>query len=106
VLRNPEPDTVSVTALDPAGIVVGLMDEIAGVGVVPLPPVDPPEPEFELGCELPPPHPFTKAVRTNTKARKRTDESDDLHCAQTLSKGPSFPNAANSIVGMDCRRLI
>jgi hypothetical protein len=72
VLRNPEPDTVSVSALDPAGMVVGLMDETAGVGVVALSPADPPAPELEAGAELPPPHPFTKAAapRPETKTRK------------------------------------
>jgi hypothetical protein len=48
-LRNPEPDTVKVSAAEPARTLVGLMDEIAGVGVVvPLLPDDV-EPE-------PPPH--------------------------------------------------
>lgn len=96
VVRNPEPDTVSVSGLDPAVIVVGLMDEMAGVGVV-----DPPEPELEAGLEPPPPHPFTKVAtpRPKTKTRKRTEESHNLHNAQTLSKDPSFPNAIKSIVG-------
>jgi hypothetical protein len=72
VLRNPEPDTVSVSALDPAGIVVGLMEETAGVGVVAPSPADPPGPALEAGAELPPPHPLTKiaAPTTKTKARK------------------------------------
>jgi hypothetical protein len=70
VFKNPEPETVRVTALDPAGNVVGLMDEMVGAGVVGPPPADPPGLELEAVWEPPPPHPFTKAVRTNTKARK------------------------------------
>jgi hypothetical protein len=86
-----------VSALDPAVIVAGLMDEMAGAGAVPPPPADPSEPEPE--AELPPPHPFTKAAtpRTKTKARKRTEKSQNLHNSWTLSKGPTFPNALNSI---------
>lgn len=104
VLRNPEPVTVSVSAPDPAVIVAGLMDEMAGVGVVAPPPADPPEPELEAGLELPPPHPFTKATapRPKTKARKRTKES---HNPQTLSKCPTFPNAVNSIVGLQLSNI-
>ena len=66
VLKNPEPDTVSVSALDPAGIVAGLMDETAGVGVVEPSPAEPPGPELEAGTELPPPHPFTTTDGTQT----------------------------------------
>jgi hypothetical protein len=95
VLRNPEPLTVSVRAPDPAVMVVGLMDEMAGVGVaVEPPPAGSPEPELVL--EPPPPHPFSKAAtpRAKTKTRKRTEESQNLHRAQTLSKGPYFPRCA------------
>jgi hypothetical protein len=80
------------------------MDEMAGAGVVAPPPADPPEPEPEAGPELPPPHPFTKAMtpRPKTKARKRTEESQN---PQTLSKRPSFPNAVNSIVGLQLSNI-
>jgi hypothetical protein len=100
VFRNPEPDTVSVSAADPAVIVVGLMDETAGVGLVVLSPAEAPEPE------LPPPHPFTKAAapKPKTKARKRTEESHNLHNAQTLSKYPSFPNVLSQLSNIT-RRL-
>lgn len=73
------------------------MDEMAGVGVV----VEPPpagSPEPELALEPPPPHRFSKAAtpRAKTKARKRTEESQNLHRTQTLSKGPYFPRCAQT----------
>ena len=95
VLRKPEPLTVRVRAPDPAVMVVGLMEEMAGVGVVvEPPPVGSPEPELAL--EPPPPHPFSKAAtpRAKTKTRKRTEEGQNLQRAQTLSKGPYFPGCA------------
>jgi hypothetical protein len=80
-------------------MVVGLMDEMAGVGVV----VEPPpagSPEPELALEPPPPHPFSKAAtpRAKTKTRKRTEESQNLHRAQTLSKGPLSQMRLNQLV--------
>ena len=62
--------------------------------VVEPPPVGSTEPELAL--EPPPPHPFSKAAtpRAKTKTRKRTEESQNLHRAQTLSKGPYFPGCA------------
>jgi len=100
LLTNPEPDTVSVSALDPAVMVAGLMDAMAGVGVLAPPPAEPPEPALEAGLELPPPHPFTKptAPSPKTEARKQTKESLNRLKAQTLSKGPSFPTAVNSLL--------
>lgn len=55
VLTKPEPETVSVVALDPAGTLAGLREEIAGVALLlPPPPPEPlPEPEEPL-----PPHPM------------------------------------------------
>jgi hypothetical protein len=80
-------------------MVAGLMDEIDGAGAVAPPPAEPPESEPEAGPELPPPHPFTKAANPKTKARKRTEETQDLHNSRTLSKRPSFPKAINLMTG-------
>jgi hypothetical protein len=70
VERNPDPDTVSVKALAPALAVVGLMDETARVGVVPLPP-EPPDPPEPVEPE-PPPHPGAKRDTPRPKATSRT----------------------------------
>ena len=57
--RNPEPEMVSVRALEPAGTLLGLMDAIAGVGVVL--PTEPLEPEPPL--EHPPIAPRTPSAK-------------------------------------------
>ena len=55
LLTNPEPETVRVVALEPAGTLAGLRAEIAGVEGVLFPPLEPePLPELE---PPPPPHP-------------------------------------------------
>jgi hypothetical protein len=101
LLTNPEPDTVSVSALDPAVIVVGLIDKMAGVAVLPLPPAELPEP-LEAALVLPPPQPFSKAAATGpkTKPRKQTKESLNRFNAQNLSKRPSFPGAISFLLGV------
>jgi hypothetical protein len=69
VLTNPEPVTVRVWAFEPAGTLVGLMDETAGVGVVFPPP--PPEP-LDPDPEPPLPQPLTitaiESPKTNAVA--------------------------------------
>lgn len=61
---NPDPETVRVKGPEPAGVVVGLIDETAGVGVVPPPPV-PPE------LELPPPQPIKSALTPRPKTQQQ-----------------------------------
>ena len=51
VVRNPEPEIVSVSALEPAGTRFGLIEVTAGVGVV-LSPPPLPEPEPPLAQPL------------------------------------------------------
>ena len=90
------PVTVSVSAPDPAIALVGLMEEMAGVGVEPDP--DPPEPEAE-----PPPHPFIKTVKTSTgtKARRRTEKNCNLQNETTFNTRSSFLSRTNLIVRVD-----
>jgi hypothetical protein len=79
VLKNPEPVMVSVTALEPAGALFGLIDVMAGVGVV----LPPPEPE------LPPAHPPTnpRTPSEKNKAKKRTEWSEKLRDAERFTEG-------------------
>jgi hypothetical protein len=93
VLRNPEPDTVRVNAFVPAGTLVGLMDEIVGVGVVLPPPPDPPEPPDPLELEPPPPQPLTRTgiPSPKNKAKKRTEESRNPAPEHTFIEGPFLP---------------
>lgn len=89
---NPEPDSVRINALEPAGTVVGLMDEIAGVGIVLPPPPDPPEPPDPLELE-PPPQPLrrTRIPSPKNKAKKPTEEIRNPAPEHTFIKGPFFP---------------
>jgi hypothetical protein len=66
VSRNPEPEMVRVTGLEPADIRFGLIEVIAGVGVVLPPPLPEPEPL--------PAHPLItpRIPSAKIKAEKRT----------------------------------
>jgi hypothetical protein len=85
VLTNPEPVTVRVWAFEPAGTLVGLMDETAGVGVVfPPPPPEPLDPDPEP--PLPQPLTITAIESPKTKAEMRTETSDNLQNAVSLTE--------------------
>jgi hypothetical protein len=85
VLTNPEPVTVRVWAFEPAGTLVGLMDETAGVGVVfPPPPPEPLDPDPEP--PLPQPLTITAIESPKTKAEMRTETSNNLQNAVSLTE--------------------
>lgn len=86
VFRNPEPAMVRVNVLEPAGTRFGLMDVMAGVGVV-LPP--PPLPEPEPEPEPPPAQPLmtTRMPSAKTNAEKRAKKDINLHDPGNLTEG-------------------
>lgn len=63
-LIKPEPETVSVDAAEPAFSMAGVMEVMAGVGVV----VPPPPP---LPPELPEEHPVSKPEEFSARARRK-----------------------------------
>jgi len=83
VLTNPEPETVKVSALEPAGTRLGLMDFTAGIGLV-LPPLPPEVAELE-----PPPHPLItpRIPSVKTKVEKRAKRSNNLQGPGYLREG-------------------
>ena len=75
VEMNPEPLTVNVTALEPAVILVGLIDVTNGVGVVPPPP-DPPEPPEPFDPEPLAPQPLITTERLIPKTEMKKSNVD------------------------------
>jgi hypothetical protein len=84
LFRKPDPVTVSVCALEPAGTRLGLTDETAGVGVVVPPPL--------VELEPPPEHPLrTPSIpRVKTRPEKRT-KNDNLRQAKNLTERAYLP---------------
>jgi hypothetical protein len=93
-LTNPEPEIVRVSALDPAGALAGLMEEIASAGgVVPPVPLPVPVPFPEPPLELLPPQPVINNVKVlvKTKERKQTNKGRNRPSSPMLTAGPFFP---------------
>ena len=83
MVRNPDPEMVSVTALDPAGTLPGLTDATAGVVGVVFPPPPPDELEGPLEQLL-----RTPSVKTRQEKRKKPN--DTLRQAIVLTNEPTF----------------
>jgi hypothetical protein len=81
VFRNPEPVMAKVSALVPAGTLLGLMDVMAGVAVV----LPPPLPELEPL----PPHPLRtpRIPSAKTKVEKRAKRNNNLQNPGNLTEG-------------------
>lgn len=84
---NPEPLTVRVSAVKPAVMLAGLIDVMAGVGVVPPPPD--PEPD------APPPHPLVTTSMPISK-EKITRRNEGLRPKPAFTDLPTFRAACNS----------
>jgi hypothetical protein len=84
LFRNPDPETVSVTTLEPAGTLLGLIDATAGVGV------DVPPPLVELEPPLAHPLRTPSIPRVKTRPEKRK-KNDNLREAKSFTNGPYLP---------------
>jgi hypothetical protein len=90
VFRNPEPVMVRARVLEPAGTRFGLMDVMAGVGVVlPPPPLPEPLPEPEPEPEPPPAQPpiAIRMPSAKTNAEKRAKKDINLQDPGNLTEG-------------------
>jgi hypothetical protein len=88
VCKNPVPVTVSVTAVEPAFRVAGLMDDTDGAEGLLF--------AVEGALDAAPPHPLAKTTvaAPTTKARKRTDNSATLRTPET--------RIGTLLLGTDC----